>query len=88
MLVIIIMNAGAAALLHNFIVDERENSEGNNDDATVTYLDDPSLNNRSEVPNPMATDNNNEPNTGGRHIFRVPHLKNRVVNSENCRNCI
>jgi len=31
-------NAGdiinAAALLQNFIVDERENSEGNNDDAT------------------------------------------------------
>ena len=67
-----------AALLHNFIVDERENSMGNDDDtpifhnfsaSTVSYLDGPSIRGftdpEREILNPVATDNN-VPNRGGR----------------------
>jgi len=70
---------GAAALIHNFIIDKREekSSDGFEDAAffesfshsTVQYLDEPSIPDinvrRTEIPDVLVTDNN-EPNPGGR----------------------
>ena len=60
---------GAAALIHNFIIDERAAFFESLSHSTIQYLDEPSIPDinvwRTEIPDVLVTDNN-EPNPGGR----------------------